>query len=133
MPYLHDILVPYLHAPAVWHCPSDSGSRTLEEWGDPATNTSTVFAAHPSVYEAFGTSYKYNTAFALQHKSIGSSAYTITEIGPSEFIILCDLTGSWHGNGDAAEYAHMSLFADGHVKRLSTLQWADAFFVNPNP
>ena len=133
MPYLHDILTPYLHAPAVWRCPSDSGSDTLKEWGDPVTGTATVFAAHPSMYQAFGTSYKYNTAFALQHKLFGSSAYTITEIGPSNFVILCDLTGSWHGNDDDAEYAHMSLFADGHVKRLSTLQWADAYFVSPNP
>ncbi len=133
MPYLHDILAPYLHTPAVWHCPSDSGSDKLAEWGDPITVSATVFPAHPSAYQAFGTSYKYNTAFALQHKIVGASAYTLTEIGPSEFVILADLNGSWHGNGEAAEYAHMSLFADGHVKRLSTLQWADAFFVSPNP
>ncbi len=136
MPYLHDILTPYLHSPSIWHCPSDSGSDNLAEWGDPSTDEATVFAAHPSIYEAFGTSYKFNTAFALQHKLIATSAYTTSEVGPAEFVILSDLTGSWHGTGDSGdlpEYVYMSLFADGHVKRLSNRQWADAFFVSPNP
>ncbi len=136
MPYLHDILTPYLHTSAVWHCPSDTGSDVLAEWGDPVTDEPTALAAHPSLYAAYGTSYKYNTAFALQHKLFGSDAYTSTESGPANFVILSDLTGSWHGEGDKGylpEYAYMSLFADGHVKRLSNEQWADAFFVSPNP
>ena len=136
MPYLQDVLAPYLHASAAWRCPSDSGFDVLQEWGNPATNAPTILAAHPSCYAAFGTSYKYNTDFAFQHKLFGSDAYTSTEIGPANFAILSDLTGSWHSPGDQGylpEYAYMSLFADGHVKRLSNEQWADVFFVSPNP
>jgi len=136
MPYLHDILMPYLHAPAVWRCPSDSGFDVLYEWGDPVTNAATVLAAHPSAFEQFGTSYKYNTAFALQQKLFGADAYAPNEIGPAQYAMLTDLTGRWHsqdGPEDVSGYAYMTLFGDGHVKRLPNDQWADAFFVSLNP
>ena len=136
MPYLHDILTPYLHAPAVWRCPSDTGSDVLSEWGDPVTDQATLLHARPSMYAIFGTSYKYNTIFAFDHETFGADAYDATEIGPSEIAILTDMSGRWHRKGDevdVSQYSYMSLFADGHVKRLSNEQWADAFFVSPNP
>jgi len=133
MPYLQDTLAPFIHAAALWRCPSDSGFDSLEEWGDPVTNKAVLLPAHPSAYETFGTSYKYNTLFALHHKLFSASGYGKgQEISPSSVVMLCDLTGVWHGQGDT-DLFYMSLFGDGHVKRLNNEQWADAFFVEPDP
>jgi len=131
-PALQDMLAPYLHAPALWRCPSDSGFDVLPEWGDATTNAATRLAAHPSAYETFGASYKYNTLFALHHKMFAASGYVkAQEISPASVVILCDLTGVWHGSGDA--YSYMALFGDGHVKRLNNEQWSEAFFVDTDP
>ena len=132
MPYLQDTLAPFLHAAALWRCPSDSGFDSLEEWGDPVTGAAAFLPAHPSAYEAFGTSYKYNTLYALHHKMFSASGYDKgQEISPSNVVMLNDLTGIWHGNSEA--YFYTALFGDGHVKRLNNEQWADAFFVEPDP
>lgn len=132
MPYLQDTLAPYLHAAALWRCPSDSGFDVLPEWGDATTAAATRLAAHPSAYETFGTSYKYNTLFALHHKMFAASGYVkAQEISPASVAMLCDLTGVWHGSGDANSY--MALFGDGHVKRLNNEQWSEAFFVDTDP
>ena len=134
MPYLQDTLAPYLHAAALWRCPSDSGFDAPQEWGDPGTGTGVLLPAHPSAYEAFGTSYKYNTLFALHHKLFAASGYVKQqEVSPSSVVMLSDLTGSWHGPGDVDAYAYMSLFGDGHVKRLNHQQWTDVFLVLPDP
>ena len=86
----------------------------------------------PSAYEAFGTSYKYNTLYALRHKMFSASGYDKgQEVSPSNVVMLNDLTGIWHGGSDA--YFYTSLFGDGHVKRLNNEQWAEAFFVEPDP
>lgn len=130
MPYLQDTLAPYLHATALWRCPSDSGFDSLPEWGDPVTGAAAQLVARPSAYGTFGTSYKYNTLFALHHKQFAVSGYVKEqEISPASVVMLSDLTGSWHGPGDIDAYYYMSLFGDGHVKRLNNEQWADAFFV----
>ena len=134
MPYLQDTLAPYLHGAALWRCPSDSGFDSLPEWGDPTTSAAVLLAAHPSAYETFGTSYKYNTLFALHHKLFAASGYVKEqEISPASVVMLSDLTGGWHGHGDSDAYSYTSLFGDGHVKRLTNDQWADAFFVGTDP
>lgn len=134
MPYLQDTLAPFIHTAALWRCPSDSGFDSLEEWGDPVTGNSVLLPAHPSAYETFGTSYKYNTLFALRHALFSASGYEKgQEISPSNVVMLSDLTGSWHGQGDITDYFYTSLFGDGHVKRLNYDQWTDAFFVEPGP
>lgn len=134
MPYLQDTLAPYLHATALWRCPSDSGFDSLQEWGDPVTGAAARLAAHPSAYETFNTSYKYNTLFALHHKQFAASGYVKEqEVSPAGVVMLSDLTGSWHGHGDIDAYFYMALFGDGHVKRLDNNQWADAFFVKTDP
>lgn len=139
IPYLQQTLAPYTKAPAVWRCPDDTGFDVLEEWGNSTTGEAVMLPAHPSAYAAFGTSYIYNTEFAIQHKLFAASGYNgrNEEVSPTDIAILSDISGAWHGSSDAdggiGGYAYMTLLGDGHVKRLNGQQFADAFFVTPNP
>ena len=133
MPYLHEVMVPYLKSKEIWRCPADTGFTQLEEWPDPTTGEPIKLAATPSCFEAFGTSYTYNTNLAFNHKLFASSGYDGNkEVGPENVMVLSDLTGAWHGTGRYMLYDYMTLLGDGHVKHLSLHQWNEAVSVQLN-
>lgn len=111
MPRLQDVLSPYVKAPDVWHCPSDTGF-------DYPSFSDGDLTAHPSEYKQYGLSYAYRTELALRRKTLsGVAGYDSllphTEHGPAEINLLCDQSGFWHG---FEEDSHFNmLMVDGHI------------------
>ena len=133
MPYLHDTLMPYLKSKEIWRCPADTGFTQLEEWPDPTLGEPIKLDAQPSCFEAFGSSYTYNTELAFNHKLFASSGYQRNkEVGPEKIMVLSDLTGAWHGRGKYMAYDYMTLLGDGHVKHLRLDEWSEAGSVQLN-
>ncbi len=121
MPFLHEVLQPYIKSRDIFRCPSDSGFDVVDDLmgfdGQPAK-----LPARPSCYEKYGTSYFYRTALAFEGKLYSTTggydaAPPYAEHGPTELIILFDADGKWHG-GPVAGRRYNSLFADGHAKNL---------------
>ena len=115
LPPLQDVLAPYLHAPAVWHCPSDTGFDTLDML--PTGVSAIALAARPTAYAAFGTSYLFRTEAAILHLPwatlVGYDSAGGAH-GPSEINVLMDGNGSWHG-GAGGQSRFDVLMADGRV------------------
>lgn len=105
LPMLHDVLQPYLKSKTVFRCPSDFGFDVVDFANVPMN-------AHPSAYEAFGTSYYYRTAIAANHS--GETTFS----APTEINVLLDGVGQWHGTLIPLAQRYNVLFADGHVKNL---------------
>ena len=121
MPFLTDVLQPYLHSLEVFHCPSDTGTTVLDShFPDP-------FLSSPSMFQTFGSSYFFRTEIAFR-------AFTDTSFQlPAETNVLFDGAGHWHGDGRALTsnddietvtdllhgYRYNCLFGDMHVKSLS--------------
>ena len=134
MPYLHEVMIPYIKSAQIWRCPADTGFTQLEEWPDPTTGEPIQLNAPSSCFETFGTSYTYNTELAFNHKLFASSGYRRQkEVGPENIMVLSDLTGAWHGTGKYMAYDYMTLLGDGHVKHLSFHQWSEANSVQFSP
>jgi prepilin-type N-terminal cleavage/methylation domain-containing protein len=123
MPYLQDVLTPYISSQQIWRCPSDTGYDMLDM--DAAGAPAVYLDARPTAFAAFGTSYLYRTQIPLLHlhygtlvayKSSGSLA------GPSEINVLMDGSGSWHG-GPGAQGRYDVLMADGRVASLGRAQY----------
>jgi prepilin-type N-terminal cleavage/methylation domain-containing protein len=119
MPPIQIILQPYIQAPEVWHCPSDTGYTTIDMNAIGAAAIS--LKATPTSYAAFGTSYLYRTEVALNHLRyntlIGYDAAGNVQ-GPSSINILMDGNGSWHG-GLGAAGRYNSLMADGRAVSMN--------------
>lgn len=121
MPLLVDVLEPYTKSKDIWHCPSDSGTRTLE------SNFPVKFTASPSMYKTFGNSYFFRTEIAF--KAFTSTRFRL----PAETNVFFDGAGHWHGDGRALQpdddmtafarltqhYRYNTLYGDLHAKNLS--------------
>ncbi|MDQ2986280.1 MAG: prepilin-type N-terminal cleavage/methylation domain-containing protein [Armatimonadota bacterium] len=127
-PLMHDLLDPYVRAPAVWECPTDKG----QEVDDVSFE---VIDSMPSSFQRFGTSYYYRTELTvLQFTS--TNLPDITGIN-----VYFDGSGAWHGFADILreednfqemfekmdKYRYNVLFGDLHVKNISNAQYRTAW------
>lgn len=111
MPRLQDVMRPYVSAPDVWRCPSDTG------FDEPAFSSGDL-SASPSEYQQYGLSYAYRTELPLRGKTLSTvSGFEnfppYTEHGPADINLLCDQSDYWHGTVGAGRVN--MLMIDGHV------------------
>ncbi len=115
MPRLQDVLAPYVRAPQLWHCPSDTGYDTLDM--DPLGAPAEALNARPTAYAAFGTSYLYRTELAVRRLPYSTlTAYDAAggQHGPSSVNVLMDGNGAWHG-GFFQQGRYDALMGDGRA------------------
>jgi general secretion pathway protein G len=105
MPYLHQVLQPYIRSSELFHCPSDTGYTVEDFTGIPLNAT-------PSSYSKFGTSYNFRTEIAFRHA--GEPAFR----NPVELNVMFDAAGKWHGGLLFDRMRYNILHGDGHVKNL---------------
>jgi prepilin-type N-terminal cleavage/methylation domain-containing protein len=123
---LYLALDPYVKAPALWRCPSDSGFDELDAnfyGGAPV-----LLPARPTMFEAFHTSYFYRTEIPLLGKSDSNLSATDpqaagSEFGPSQINILEDGNGGWHGSHVLDQRRYLVLMGDGHIVSQNTGQF----------
>jgi len=139
MPFLQDILAPYLHSQDIWRCPSDTGYTELDISSYNGGTTIPLDAGNSS-YNKFGTSYLYRTEIALLGTRYGSLvAY---EKNPpyaahegAEVNVLMDGNGSWHGGLLVSQKRYDELMGDGHVINQNITQFGQTWELslkNPN-
>ena len=120
LPLLPSLLAPYITSKAVWQCPSDTGFDTL----DPLLGL-TPLAAHPTDFDAYGTSYFYRTELGFKEKTLAGLSgidFEGKQYGAADINVLNDSDGAWHGDEDAKRYN--TLLADGHVKTVDEAAFA---------
>lgn len=128
MPYIQDVLQPYIKSKEVFHCPADTGSAVLDDRPNVPLQTS------PSMYATYGTSYFFRTEIAFR-------AFSQTDFKlPADINVLFDAFGHWHGDAPMMtadvnyndyfyrlpKYRYNALYGDFHVKSVNfdTLQTA---------
>ncbi len=117
---LPDALQPYTKSREVFHCPSDTGTRILDNhFPDP-------FVSSPSLYATYRSSYLFRTEIAFKFYS--QDRFQL----PAEINVLFDGAGHWHGSGRGLQagddtatyfdlvrtYRYTTLMGDMHVKSL---------------
>lgn len=131
MPYLHDVLQPYVKSREVFHCPSDDGTAAMDDSPD------VEFATTPSMHKVYDTSYFFRTEIAFRYFS--DTRFRL----PAETNVLFDAAGHWHGTGGKVAhnefgpdwvrkvrgFRYTTLFGDLHVKNVSYGQLRDAWNV----
>ena len=105
MPFMHEVLQPYVHSKDLFRCPSDSG-YTVEDF------TGVPLDATPTSFEKFGTSYNYRTEIAFRRA--GEPSFR----SPAELNVMFDAAGKWHGGLIFQRMRYDVLHGDGHVKNL---------------
>lgn len=129
MPLMSDALLPYTKSKEIWKCPSDSGSRVVDNhpWLD--------FIASPTVYGVYGSSYFYRTEITFRFFT--STSFQL----PADVNVIFDACGHWHGSrgrievGDAPQvvydkysnFRYNCLFGDFHAKSLTSFALQDAW------
>lgn len=109
VPYLHEVLRPYVPSREVFHCPADVG------WTQTKLPAMGSFDnVKPSSFAKFGTSYYCFTVWGFAQKT----ADDIPDPGNTLLVFDGDL---WHVN--AGQELLNGLFADGHVQKLSARQF----------
>lgn len=118
MPLMHEVLQPYVKSKEVFHCPSDIGSRVLDNhWPVP-------FATSPSMFATYGSSYFYRTEIGFRYMS--DTQFQL----PADVNVMFDGAGHWHGSKGALgendsgsvigeklfNYRYNVLFGDLHAK-----------------
>ena len=76
MPWLHEVLQPYVKSREIFHCPGDTG-MLIEDF------TGLLLNGAPTMYGKFGTSYLYRTEIAARHA------------GDASFQTPAELTSIW--------------------------------------
>jgi len=119
-PYVWDVVNPYIKNPGIWRDPADQGTSV----------PGTTVAFRPSLFNATGSSYTYNTDLVWEHtgndetdpwERIGHFApLTIGVVQkPLETWICAEPTGAWHnairGATTRSTYHYNHIFVDGHA------------------
>lgn len=113
MPYLPDVLDPYVREPRLWACPSDTGIGF-----DPVAG---VLINSSDLFGDYQMSYAYRTELAFRRMIQGA------ENRNAETNMLEDGAGHWHGDRDVRGQRFNICFADGHVKTVSMSQFLEAW------
>ncbi len=117
LPLVNEVLLPY-SSKGVFQCAGDFGFEFDEQTGQ-------RMDALPSCYEKFGTSYYYRTELAAQQ----IQEFALRD--PVKLNVIFDAAGRWHAGGLLRnQQRYNTLFADGHVKSLSGVQFDEAW-ANP--
>jgi prepilin-type N-terminal cleavage/methylation domain-containing protein len=118
MPFLHEALQPYIKSLELFHCPSDSGTKVLDD------RPFIDFDSSPTMHQVWKTSYFFRTEIAF--KQLSQTGLQ----NPSETNYLFDAAGHWHGSAGIMQqndplvseklgkYRYNCLFGDMHVKSL---------------
>lgn len=125
LPWLHEVLQPYVKSKELFHCPSDRGI-VIEDF------TGLELDALPTCYGKYGTSYLYRTEIAARHA--GDASFQ----NPAQLNVYMDGSGIWHGSGpddrsigianwyktnpDLMNRRFNTTHGDGHVKSLTFRQ-----------
>jgi general secretion pathway protein G len=119
-----DALFPYTKSKEIFHCPSDTGTKVLDNhYPDP-------FVSAPSLYKTYRSSYLFRTEIAF--KFLSQDRFQL----PADVNVMFDGAGHWHGGGRAIQadddvetyfdlirtYRYTTLMGDFHVKSLSRSQ-----------
>lgn len=121
MPYLHEVLQPYIKSKELFHCPSDTGTLCIDN------NWPIQLPSSPSLYFTYGTSYFYRTEIAFRR----SSQTSMQEL--AKINVLFDAGGDWHPNAPKLDpdddwqtvyeklnrFRYNVLYGDLHVKNVS--------------
>ena len=86
LPWLHEVLQPYVKSKELFHCPGDTGTM-IEDF------TGLYLGADRSLFNKYGTSYLYRTEIAARHSG---DAFFQT---PAQLNVYMDGSGLWHGTG----------------------------------
>lgn len=129
MPMLHEALQPYVRSRAVFLCPSDTGTRMLDN------NFPQELVSSPTLHRTYGSSYFFRTEIAFRYMS-----QTNFEL-PADVNVMMDGAGHWHGSegplvrdDDGLSYLrkirgfrYNTLFGDMHAKSLNFDQLQQAW------
>lgn len=110
IPYLHEVLRPYVKSPETFHCPADVGWTQTKL----PSMRGGIQDVKPSSFAKFGTSYYCFTVWGFAQKT----ANDIPDPGNTLLVFDGDL---WHTN--AGQDLLNGLFADGHAQKLSAQQF----------
>jgi len=132
MPMMHDALQPYAKSMGIFRCPSDSGTRVLDN------HFPVAFPSAPTMHAVFGSSYFFRTEIAF--RAMQQTSFKL----PADVNVMFDGAGHWHGSKRALEpgdnydafldltrgYRYNCLFGDMHVKSLHYHQIQNAWDVD---
>lgn len=125
LPWLHEVLQPYVKSKELFHCPADTGIG-IEDF------TALRLDARPTSFVKYQTSYLYRTEVAARGFRDGSFEE------PARVNLYMDGSGIWHGHGPSDDAIGVenwfknnpalqhrrfnTLHADGHLKNLNFQQ-----------
>lgn len=129
MPLMPDALEPFLKNKDVFLCPSDRGTRILDN------HYPLEFYTSPTLFKTYGSSYFFRTEIAFKY-----FMQTMFQL-PSNVNVLFDGAGHWHGSARAAQkdddfetfvelrrrYRYNCLYGDLHVRSLNADQLQQAW------
>lgn len=132
LPMMQEALELYTKNKETFHCPSDTGTRSID------TSVGIPFFTSPSLFATYGMSYFFRTEIAF--RSLSGTAFQ----SPADVNVMFDGAGHWHGAarqvelGDDsntaqalfAQYRYNVLFGDMHVKSADKGQ-LDRLWRNP--
>lgn len=124
-PLLKDVLADRVTAPTVWRCPHDRGVPNLPSVAVIEPVEASIPGTMPSVFARYGMSYAYHSRLGATEVTAPVSAWDPTanqSRGPAEVMVASDLYGMFHGSSDRR--VMNTIFADGHLGRLSPVQAA---------
>lgn len=121
MPMMHEVLYPYLKSKDVFQCPSDTGTKVLDN------HFPIQLPSAPSMFKTYGSSYFFRTEIAFRQMT-GTSFQL-----PADVNVMFDGAGHWHGAARRLEptdsfqdvfelrrqYRYNTLFGDMHAKSLA--------------
>jgi general secretion pathway protein G len=115
MPFVEDVLNPYVRSYELWHCPADKGFDELEDSGY-------TLDGRPTSFSKLGSSYFYRTEIGFRLTTIGNM------VDPTRTNLFFDGHGSWHGHGLIRHEKRWNiLYCDGHVRSANVRQFDEAW------
>jgi general secretion pathway protein G len=128
---LHEVLSPYIKAPAVWHCPSDTGFTEGLGLIDGVV-VEVKADGVPTMYDKYHSSYGYRTEIALMGKSENNlsavDSYGV-DVGPSEIGIVTDAFADWHNDHTFQNSCAVAVMGDGHAVKWTPAQYFRNFYL----